>query len=87
MKLAELEQAFLVTEKTATPHRIPDFKFIRSQMVDPNEQLGTSLMFIEEHNTGYNGILERWFVTFQDKEDKSILFQIDLLPGMIKYVE
>jgi hypothetical protein len=82
MNISELEQAFLATEKVATPHRLPDFKEIRKNMLDTKEQLSASLVFLEEHNTGYRGNLERWFVSFTSKTGP-IMFQIDLLPGLI----
>lgn len=83
MTLKELEEQFRRVELEATPHRRPDFNNIKKLVKDPALPLRGKLMFIEEHNTGYDGFLERWLFALPAKEGNDIHFFADMLPGMV----
>jgi len=83
MTLNELETAYKQCSKIATPHRELNFDYLRKIAKDDAIIKGT-LVFIEEHNTGYAGHLERWIMVIPTKDEKTISVQIDLLPGQIK---
>lgn len=77
--LDDLQAAFRVTKKKATPHREPNFEHIREVATNENPEVRMQLVFLEEHNTGYDGNLERYMC----RVEPSIHFQVDLLPGLV----
>jgi hypothetical protein len=77
--LSELEAAYKVTKARSTPHRHPAFALIRKECDNDDPDVNTMLVFVEEHNTGYDGVLHRYMC----RVEPSVMFQIDLLPGMI----
>lgn len=78
-----VERLYKATVKHgATPHRTPDFKKIL-RMVEGDPEVRGRLYFIEEHNTGYDGLLERWMFRVYDHGGAKIEFWADLLPGLI----
>jgi hypothetical protein len=83
LTLLGLETAFKETlMKGATPHRTPDFEAIRAR-VAPDAVVTGRFWFIEEHNTGYGGLLERWQFVVERTNGKHLSFWADLLPGLI----
>jgi len=78
--LSQLERAYKETFHKATPHREVDFKIIRSMTGEKDPEVWMALVFIEEHNTGYDGLLERYLCNVGKQK---LVFQIDLLPGFI----
>lgn len=78
--IKDVQECFDATlRKKATPHRTPDFKQIFKEF-PADTPVNGERWFLEEHNTGYDGLLERWeFRT----EDKKLSFWADLLPGLI----
>ena len=85
MNLLMLEMAFLETAAKATPHREPDFEKLRKLPGGSSANVTGQMVFIEEHNTGYDGVLERWMMRMPSGKDGGgyVTFQIDLLPGLI----
>ena len=77
--LNELQAAFHVTKRRATPHRHPDFEAIREASGVDDPPVGIGMVFLEEHNTGYDGNLERYMC----RVEPNIHFQIDLLEGLV----
>lgn len=79
-----LAKAFAYCEARATPHRLPDFEYIRGIAKDGGntEVLGT-LVMVEEHNTGYPGDLERWLFKVETKDGEKVQFWADMIPGQI----
>lgn len=82
MTINDVEMCFKATVlKKATPHREPDFKKLNEEFGPDTEVKGIQ-WFIEEHNTGYGGVLERW--EFRgEKDNLRFSFWADLLPGLI----
>ena len=70
-------------KRGATPHREPDFRKI-FKLVEGDPEVRGHMFFVEEHNTGYDGLLERWRFAVYDTGGARIEFWADLLPGLIK---
>ena len=83
--ISDVEECFLMTlRKKATPHREPDFKVLK-KVFGPDTPVKGRRWFIEEHNTGYEGVLERWqFRGGEEPNDFS--FWADILPGLLTAV-
>jgi hypothetical protein len=82
LTLTALRDVFLETDMKAAPHRRPNFKHIMA-MVDGNPEVKGQFWFVETHNTGYDGVLERWSFTVPSKDNVPMTFWADLLPGKI----
>jgi hypothetical protein len=85
LTLLGLETAFKETlMKGATPHRAPDFDRLR-RVVELTAPVMGRMWFIEEHNTGYDGVLFRWQFSMprKDGSDERVSVWADLLPGLI----
>lgn len=83
LTLQTLEQAFKATKRAkATPHRTPDFKKLR-KLVEPDALVSGRMVFIEEHNTGYGGVLYRWQFFMTDKDGNRVSVWADLLPDIV----
>ena len=86
--ILDVQLAFFETlRKKATPHRTPDFAKLGKDF-GMDARVTGRLWFIEEHNTGYKGVLERWEFRVQlshDNKDKdgTRSFWADLLPGLL----
>jgi len=79
-----LAKAFAYCEANATPHRLPDFRYIRDVAKEGgNTEVFGSLIMIEEHNTGYSGDLERWYFSVETKDGEKLRFWADMIPGQI----
>jgi hypothetical protein len=78
-RLSDVRLASRVCEAAATPHRVPDFDAIATRVEGDPEVRGT-LVFLEMHNTGWSGVLERWLLTVEGAAGP-IEFVADLLPG------
>jgi hypothetical protein len=76
-KLSDIQLLSIRCQQKATPHRVPDFKKLKS-LVDGDPEITGSMVFLEEHNTGYDGVLYRYILQVADTK---IQFQVDLLPG------
>jgi hypothetical protein len=84
LTLNALESIFEDTLRVATPHREPDFDKIR-KVVDGDVLVRGQMVFIEEHNTGYDGVLERWMFNAPRSDGTGkVSFMADLLPGQVK---
>ena len=77
-RLSHVRAAFAECEARATPHRLPDFDAIATRVEGDPEVRGT-LVFLEMHNTGWSGVLERWLLTIEGAAGP-IEFVADLLP-------
>lgn len=82
LTLSILKEIFTKTEEKATPHRTPDFKWIEEQ-VEGDPEIRGDMVFLEGYNTGYDGDLERWMFTTEDKKGEPVRFMADLLPGIV----
>jgi uncharacterized iron-regulated protein len=80
IRLSRLEQIYLDTFHTATPHHEVNFDLIRTLTGEKDPEVVMALVFIEEKNTGYDGILERYLCNVGKQK---LAFQVDLLPGFI----
>lgn len=65
----------------ATPHRDLNWEEV-VERVGLKAPIKGVVMFMEEHNTGYDGWLERWMMQAADKDGKPLTLWLDLLPGM-----
>lgn len=84
LTLNSLEEYFAECCKHSTPHREPDFAYLKEAAVNGGDTpVRGSIVFLEEHNTGYDGLLERWWFTVPDKEGTKITFMADLMPGFV----
>ena len=83
MRLIDVEELYAHTVKYATPHRHPNFDSLK-KAIDADAEITGSMVFLEEYNTGYDGILERWILTAPTKNGGKIQFQMDVLPGSIR---
>lgn len=83
LTLKSLQIIFEMTEKKATPHRTPDFEKL-NQRCDKDAQVKGNIVFWEENNTGYDGLLERWSFSVTDRDGRLITFMADLLPEIVK---
>jgi hypothetical protein len=81
--LSDLQKLCDACEAWATPHRVPDFHAIWP-LVDGDPEVRGQVAFIEEHNTGYDGLLYRWLFMIKGKDGETEQFQADLLPDMIR---
>ena len=73
-------------ERGATPHREPDFtEIIKAAKLGKDTPLRGNKVFIEENNTGYDGVLERWIFTAEANDTKSspLTFMVDILPDIV----
>jgi hypothetical protein len=51
--------------------------------VDPDARVTGHWVFIETNNTGYEGVLERWWFSTFSKKGEPIGFFADMIPGLI----
>lgn len=80
--IKDVEDCFEETLRVkATPHRTPDFEKLRAEYGGDTPVKGR-MWFIEEHNTGYGGLLERWEFVVDEPDLPRASFWADLLPGM-----
>ena len=80
VRLNQLEQAYLRTFHTATPHHEVNFDLIRSLTGEKDPEVVMALVYLEEKGTGYDGVLERYLCNVGKQK---LAFQVDLLPGFI----
>lgn len=86
LTLDALEQLSKECQRKATPHRVLDFKKLR-QLADgggktPVHSMG--MVFLEEHNTGYEGVLYRYLMSIACSK-APLIVQVDLLPGQVEH--
>lgn len=83
LTLYAIDKCFQHTSKLATPHRTPNFRIIYT-LADPDTPITRAHMIaLEAHNTGYDGLLERWRFFFLDRIGEEAQFEADLLPSLI----
>ena len=80
IRLNLLEMAYKQTFHKATPHHDINFQLIRDLTGEKNPEVVMALVFLEEKNTGYDGVLERYLC---NAGRQKLAFQVDLLPGLI----
>lgn len=85
LNLSRLEQLYNSTCEQATPHRNPDFEYIHELIGNSDPPVKGTMWFIETHNTGYDGVLERWSFSFTSANGEVHSFWADLLPGYITH--
>jgi hypothetical protein len=78
--IKELRDVAEVTELRANPHRIVDWERLQEAEIPSDAEVSMRLVFVEEHNTGYEGHLERYLCSIINTK---VRFQIDLLPSLI----
>ena len=72
----------LDTHRLATPHRCPDWDSIWSD-VDGDPEVAALPVFIEKHNTGYDGVLHRWLFSVDGKDGQPVKFMANPFPNDI----
>lgn len=76
--VSDLERAIGRTIAKATPHRVPDLEH-----VNRDAPVILQLVFAEEYNTGYDGVLFRYIGSAVTRDGVAMRsFQVDLLPEL-----
>ena len=84
LTLEKLAVCFANCKRMANPHREPDFPSLARIAKDGwNTIVRGRCVFIEEHNTGWDGCLNRWMFTITTVNNAAFSFQCDLMPDQL----